>query len=242
MHKYQKYVNEGMAVSDAISMAFESDIDKDVREFTESVGMHSSSLFSIVERIIEEFVPAKSIEIDNPFITAFQDVIVDYSSKNIPSIHAFIKWWNDRKDKISIATPTNVDAIKVMTIHKSKGLEFPVVIIPFASWDLGKNKGVLWTKPCHIDGIPEDIEPPVVAVKFKKDLLETPLKDAYVKEYGEACIDNINKTYVAFTRAEKEMHIYAPLKVKDNAIKVNSYLQTVLKSVTLQEEIGRAHV
>ena len=45
MHKYQKYVNEGMAVSDAISMAFESDIDKDVREFTESVGMHSSSLF-----------------------------------------------------------------------------------------------------------------------------------------------------------------------------------------------------
>ena len=100
-----------------------------------------------------------------------------------------------------------------MTIHKSKGLEFKAVIIPFCDWKLDKtnSSSVLWCKP------QPDQQPfaqlPIIPVNYGSKLKDTIFADYYWSEKLKCYIDTLNMTYVAFTRAENELIIMA-LKAK----------------------------
>lgn len=94
-----------------------------------------SSLFEITETIIEAFgLRARTEEL--PYLIAFQDILFDYEKNNTNSIPIFLEWWEKEKDKKVLSTSEEVDAVRILTIHKSKGLEFKTVIIPFCAWDL----------------------------------------------------------------------------------------------------------
>lgn len=71
-----------------------------------------------------------------PYLIAFQDILFDYEKNNTNSIPIFLEWWEKEKDKKVLSTSEEVDAVRILTIHKSKGLEFKTVIIPFCAWDL----------------------------------------------------------------------------------------------------------
>ena len=143
------------------------------------------------------------------YIQRFQDLILEYSLKNNSSLTGFLQWWDENETvrSCSVTIPESEDAIRIMTIHKSKGLQFPVVLIPFADWKVKPdNRDVLWVtstdEPFNELGL--------IPLSPSDKLLKTNFKAAYTREILNAVIDNVNLLYVAFTRAEEQLFISSP--------------------------------
>lgn len=118
------------------------------------------------------------------------------------SLSEFLKWWNDEKSKLYITEQKNPDAVQILTIHKSKGLQFPVVIYPrFASAPPKDNK--IWLDLPEAEfGIP-NIHMPIYGAL--DDIEE--LRPALSSEIDQSRLDNFNTFYVANTRAENRLYI-----------------------------------
>ncbi|MBK6641692.1 MAG: hypothetical protein IPG39_10855 [Bacteroidetes bacterium] len=142
------------------------------------------------------------------YLQRFLDVILEYIRTNPPDIANFLEWWeeNENKDSCSVIIPSGENAIRVMSIHKSKGLQFPVVIMPFADWDLKPSKELtLWVR----SEVPPFNDATAHPIKFS-GLLENSLFDEeYQNELNANYIDNLNILYVAFTRAEKQLYVFS---------------------------------
>ena len=80
------------------------------------------------------------------YLIRFLDVLKKYSSENNSDIYGFVNWWEENKADNTIIVPDEEDAIRVMTIHKAKGLQAPIVFIPFANWEFGfnANRNMIW--------------------------------------------------------------------------------------------------
>jgi len=198
-------------------------------------GYELTTLVSIVENIIARFKndPAASVDVnrETTFLMAFQDEVMKFSSQNNGgSVREFLKYWDEKKGRLAVSSADGGNAINVMTIHKAKGLEFDCVVIPFAKWYLdgnGQNQERYWmprkafinvleSLPVDAGDIDEDIVPPLLSV-MKNHLVKTDedfslheiAKDFLDKQLIDNLIDNLNKTYVAFTRPRSELHIFA---------------------------------
>jgi ATP-dependent exoDNAse (exonuclease V) beta subunit len=119
----------------------------------------------------------------------------------------------------------------VLTIHKSKGLEFGIVILPFLSWNLDHkafHSNILWTKP-----EPEPFNKlGIVPVRYKKELSETIFARQYYEEKYSAYLDNINLLYVALTRAKYAIFGFAP----DNPGKEERIASVIKEAITSGEQ------
>lgn len=165
------------------------------------------SLYQMCEAIVRESLIGEEKE-DVAYLQAFLDLVLEFTNSKGTNIAQFIKWWDESGVKCTISAPEDMDAIRVMTIHKSKGLGFNVVIIPFLKENLDHKPLMSPTLWSGYEGIP-------VPVKYGKVLLDTYFEDEYRKERTAACIDALNTVYVAFTRAKSEMIVFAPVpKVK----------------------------
>jgi ATP-dependent exoDNAse (exonuclease V) beta subunit len=149
-------------------------------------------------------ISALKLEEKSPqYIRFFLDEVNDYLVNKTGSVNDFLYWWDKRKEAASLIIPEGTNAVRVMTIHKSKGLEFPVVIIPFANWDVYKsNPG--WVT---LDGLDSPL--PVGLFNLTQGLAEAGLEKFYEQEKNEQYLDNLNLLYVAFTRAVERLHIVA---------------------------------
>jgi len=141
------------------------------------------------------------------YLQRFQDLVLEFMANHDSSLNGFISWWelSDTVRNCAVLLPENENAIRIMTIHKSKGLQFPVVIMPFADWALApKSNELFWAtsemQPYNDMG--------KVALLFSKRLGNTYFKDAYSEELMQTLIDNLNLLYVAFTRAEEQLIIF----------------------------------
>jgi ATP-dependent helicase/nuclease subunit A len=176
-----------------------------VSEETESKlqAIRHVGLFETSEAIIELF-GLNNLAQDTPYLQAFQDVIIEYSAKEPPDVHSFLAWWDETASKHTIALSEQQDAVRILTIHKAKGLQFGAVLIPFCQWPLGgssRNDNYLW---CRITEAPFD-QLPLVPVKYGDALTKTHFSRDYYIEKLQACIDNLNLLYVAFTRPCKAL-------------------------------------
>jgi ATP-dependent helicase/nuclease subunit A len=172
-------------------------------------------VYELSEHLIRIFGLNKN---PDAYIQRFQDLVLEYSTKNNSSLTGFLRWWDESETvrNCSVTIPENEDAIRVMTIHKSKGLQFPVVIMPFAEWKLlPDNRDLLWV------ATEEDPfkELGLVPLSPSKKLLDTSFRESYCEEIANAVIDNINLLYVAFTRAEEQLYI---MSLADNQNELNS--------------------
>jgi hypothetical protein len=153
-------------------------------------GIRYLTLWDITERTIK-FFNLGSYSFNVPFLNSFQDIIIGFASGKNQGIPSFLEWWQSEGGKKSVSLPGQQDAIKVLTIHKSKGLQFGIVILPFISWNLDHKplqSNILWVKP---DSAPFN-KSGIVPVRYKSDLSETIFSgDYYMKKYS-AFIDNIN--------------------------------------------------
>ena len=160
------------------------------------------NLYDICERITRAFFTGG---VPNPFVTFFMNAVFEYSEKNSLSIADFLQWWSEFGHKYSLVVPKGMDAVQVMTIHKSKGLQFPVVLFPFADLEARKpTREGLWVSPTH----PSLRELKAVWLKMNKKALEnTPYYSLYEEEMERTMLDMLNLAYVAFTRARDKLFV-----------------------------------
>jgi ATP-dependent exoDNAse (exonuclease V) beta subunit len=139
----------------------------------------------------------------NPFVQSLLNSILENSQSNGAGISAFIDFWEMKKDVLSISLPENIDAVKLYTIHKAKGLEFPVVIFA-ANGFTSSSKGVFhWVNPQEA-GI-DNIE--VAMVNHKDDMQYSSFKEQYLDEKDKQKMDDLNLIYVANTRPTEQLII-----------------------------------
>lgn len=149
-----------------------------------------------------------------PFLEAFRDFVLEFIHGRTPNLPAFLEWWEESGVKKSIATPGDQNAIRVMTIHQSKGLGMPAVIIPFASWPMDINPrhtDLLWCEPAEGQFARENL---VLPIRLSKELPRTIFHREYEKERLRTMIDNLNTAYVAFTRPKEALIMLAPTPAK----------------------------
>lgn len=147
------------------------------------------------------------------FMLALLDSISEFSRKENPDLGRFLEWWDEKGYRTAINTPDGQDAIRVLTIHKSKGLGFKAVILPFGNWEIDHKPGkqpILWCRP---QKKPFD-RLHLVPVRYGQALANTIFAEPYFDEKLYAFIDNLNTLYVAFTRAKEELIVLAPCPKK----------------------------
>lgn len=166
------------------------------------------SLIDLVDGVIKDLSETHPDEIKGQtlFIQSFMDDILEWTSIHGNDLRQYLKHWEE--SKIAISSPNDPNAIRITTVHKSKGLAFPIVIFPFAEKVGLFKEDTLW---CHLDSDAEMGESfdsifPVVLGKSSGDSF---FSESLKKEMEMQRIDNLNIFYVCLTRARKEMHIIA---------------------------------
>lgn len=180
------------------------------------------SLIELTETLIEIFRLNDCVG-EIAYLQAFQDVILDFMNRERNDLQAFLDWWALNKDKKSIQVSGEVDAVHLLTMHKSKGLQFKYVIIPFCAWGLDHDAWQapnLWVKS---DMFPFD-KAGYLPVKYASLLEQTYFDAFYREELGRTYLDNLNLLYVALTRAELGLIVMAPHPGKGNARKTVAQL------------------
>lgn len=165
-------------------------------------------LYDMVQQIIALLIfnngaPKEAIATEQPFLEAFADVVTKYQKSHNTDVRQFLEWWGQNADKLYISMPENLSAIRIMTVHKSKGLEFNAVIVPFTNKQAGPKQKLLWCKPN------DDFfgTMPIVPVNVSKRLLNSYFAAQYCSEKVMGYIDDLNLLYVAFTRAKHALFV-----------------------------------
>ena len=140
------------------------------------------------------------------YIQSFSDILQDYVAVNGNSLNGFLKHWEEKGRTKSISSPSSGNSVRIMTIHKSKGLDFPYVIFPCAeSVKLYKAESK-WCVPRIPDAAP-DMFSGLFDVMLVSDTENTFFDGDYRKEKRMQHVDNLNIFYVALTRAAKGLYI-----------------------------------
>lgn len=157
-------------------------------------------LYELVESIIRIF-ELHEYRDEFTYLQGFQDAVLDYSKNERGDIPSFLSWWQEVRKERAIQISDDNNAVKILTVHKSKGLEFPVVIMPFLSWGFdheGSNDTILWCEGANA-AAPFD-RLPVLPLKYTSSLASTYWAPQYYQEKLKAYLDNLNLLYVALTR------------------------------------------
>ena len=150
------------------------------------------------------------------YIQALHEQIFAYVSNNVADIQHYLSWWDERGHKESLSIEKTDDTIEIMTIHKSKGLERDVVIIPYCEWNMSpstRRPPMVWAEATPItndtahERLSEIGEFPIPCGILMK---ESEFAQEYYKELVMSHIDGLNMLYVAVTRAKKELYMYIP--------------------------------
>ena len=226
-HEYNQYLKDDKLDSSAVHKLLRNhskyENDKCLSELFPKEFINSFEqikqlpIYELTDQLIKLFKLNK-IESELPYLKAFLDIILDFSKRSASDVHSFLNWWHEDGQKKTLSISENQDAIRIITIHSSKGLEFKNVIIPFCNWEIDHKPfqtNIMWCKTKTEPFNSLDLIP----IKYSKNLINTVFKDDYQKEKLHAYVDNLNLLYVAFTRAKDNLFTFSPVKEKPNGIK-----------------------
>ncbi|MBQ9669025.1 MAG: UvrD-helicase domain-containing protein [Prevotella sp.] len=159
-------------------------------------------LYELTERIFQLF-SLDEMEGQSAYLCAFYDQIATFVNDSTTDVTTFLREWDETICSKTIQSPA-LDGIRLISIHKSKGLEFAHVYIPFCDWRM-EHSDVLWCQPREAPF--SDL--PIVPVDYsQKGMKGTIFEADYDEEHGQTTVDNLNLLYVAFTRASRSLHVY----------------------------------
>jgi len=206
--QYSHYlVRNGHAeeVPDLDIILSESSLPQDFKQICSTIS--SQPVFDMAEKFIRLFeLNQDSLR---GYIEAFQNEVLKYFSDRTKNLNDFLTWWDEDGNLNSLAAMDSGDAIRVMTIHKSKGLEFGAVIIPFCNWQLSPEARHGITIWCETDRAPY-AGMGKFPLKYSSALENSYFASNYYQEMILGNIDNLNLLYVATTRAESYLQINCP--------------------------------
>ena len=161
------------------------------------------ALYEATETIIYSF---NLVEKSDAYVQFYLDFVLDYSQKHYSNLSNFIEYYDQKKESLSILSPQGKNAVQIMTIHKSKGLEFPVVIFPYADLNIYKEiepKEWFPLDATNYSGFSHSL------LNYNKDFENFGEigQQIYNKHQAELELDNINLLYVALTRPIEQLHI-----------------------------------
>lgn len=174
-----------------------------------SPGLLNRSLYECCEEILRVFNLEPEM---NGYIRFFMEHVHNFTCRYTSGISGFLDWWDEKKNSLSVVVPQGMDAVSIMTIHKSKGLEFPVVIFPFANWKVGNSKDNFW-----VNLVPnEKISLDTAVIPVTSQLEQTVYGPLYTEEVNKSKLDHLNLLYVAMTRPEERMYILSSVSRHKN--------------------------
>jgi len=199
----------------------------------------SLPLFELTSRIAQNFGLNK-IKGELIYLESFLDLVLLYGRDEAGGAAGFLDWWQTTGSTKTITLSEGQNAISILTIHKSKGLEFHTVFVPLCDWEivpLPTKAPYLW---CHPVQAPFD-KMDLVLVRYGSALQRTIFSDEYYKEMLYSSVDNLNLLYVALTRAVNSLIIFCPYTAKlSNSYKsINSLIQGVIENPPLLDSIDR---
>jgi ATP-dependent exoDNAse (exonuclease V) beta subunit len=202
-HFYQSWLNMDAGNRTKLFEGFFND-----RIGGEWVGaLRTLPVYDLFIKLVNSFCPYSA---GDPYIQFFLNAVLKFGSGRSSSAPDFLEWWDEHHEKLSVIMPSGLDAVQVMTIHKAKGLQFPVVIYPFAGDALKNTKKYLWATLDHN-------EVPGLAVSIlstEKDIEETAFAEQYLEEREKSKLDLVNVLYVVMTRPEQRLYLIPPLPKK----------------------------
>jgi len=178
------------------------------------------SVYDGMELAIKQFDLAPK---SDAYLTYFMDVVLEVEQKEGIGTQGFLSHWDKKKDRLSISAPDNIDAVRIMTIHKAKGLEFPIVIFPFANENMYKRMDKKLWLPLDAD-VFNGFEEVLVNEKKEVENYGEVAAELYYEEEHKMELDALNVLYVALTRAEKALYVISEKDLtKDGEHKTDLY-------------------
>ncbi len=156
------------------------------------------SIYEIIEKIVLDF----NLKND-AYVHHFKNFALYYQNKYSSNLESFIKFWEENNHKEKIQSPSDINAVNLLTIHKSKGLSFKNVIIPF-NWDRNLNRKFIYANDFNYKS-----EILSLILNYSSSLKDSLFSELYEKERELNFMDNVNKLYVAMTRAVDRLYIYS---------------------------------
>lgn len=196
--------------------------------FSHLLSYANYNIYELAEKLVAEFF---SNNATNVFILRLLDLVKEFADKSDSGLGDFLSWWDNdsQAQKISVILPPDEDSIRVSTIHKSKGLQYPVVIIPFFDWEMyPRPSSTIWAQsaeePFNTLGY--------IPLYARSALSETYFAADYETECELTVLENINTIYVAFTRAEEKLYVFCPEKPR-----TSKNASSILKAVLNQDDM-----
>ena len=200
-------------------------------EFIETANtLRELPLYELLEKLFSLF-KLKEIEGQDAYLFSFFDKVIDYLQKESSLLDDFLRYWDEKLSNDAIPSG-EVSGIRILSIHKSKGLEFHTVFVPFCDWPLEGERlqNLIWCSPQTDPYNKIDIVP----VDYSKRMEESIYLQDYLDERLQLWVDNINLLYVAFTRAESNLFLFCKPGTKNS---VSSLIADVLPLISIQQEL-----
>ena len=191
-----------------LDRAFDTPLDEQELRFFGSMRLLSPE--EAFERIIMHY----DLQHDTrqiAYLQAIHEQILAFCSARIADIPLFLNWWEQQGQHKSLRTGQSESAIEIMTVHKAKGLEKRVVLIPYCNWQLtpkasGQVANFVWAEAAD----PQVKEAGRFPVRYRKEMADSLFSSEYYREMVYSHVDNINLLYVALTRAAESLHLFIP--------------------------------
>lgn len=156
------------------------------------------------------------------YLQAMHEQVVAFTTSRLADISHFLVWWDERGKNETLSVEMTDDTIEITTIHKAKGLERDVVIIPYARWDMSPRASlqpIVWAAAGSQSGEAAEIgEFPVI---YGSTMQNSAFSEEYYRELVMNHVDGVNLLYVAVTRASKELYMYVPSNLNSKSSSEN---------------------
>ena len=206
---------------------------KDLNIFLNKEKLLQQPLYELVEDLVRRFQLNKE---SDAYVQFYLDIVLEFTQKKNSDLVDFVTYFENKKDALSIVSPNNTNAVEIMTIHKSKGLEFPIVIFPFAELDIYRELDPKIWFPVNKDDY-NGFE--TLLINYNKDVEQfgEAGREIYQNRQSKLELDNINLLYVALTRAEKQLFIISKKDISTKGVVKDNTFSGMFISYLKEEDL-----
>lgn len=190
-------------------------------------------LYDFIEHLLKAFSVITLPE-ELPYTTYFLDLTYNFHCDQTADLNSFLLWWDTKGGNSQLPAEQDTTAITLLTIHQSKGLGFPIVLLPYPNWSLFGSRfstSFIWTT------LPQSLQEYIginlslVPLEKRSSLIaESFFAKDYYQEQADEMVDRLNLFYVAMTRAKKGLILWLPTQEKETTDALDSLLHCLLKN------------